>query len=414
MPVLRADRIELAILNLLVDYNDARGRTFRIPTMQSWLMPTIGDTSDREVIDSLMTLFEDGIVAIERFMGQAGYVPYQLEEGTAYFCGPDIRCRAKPRARRRQQELSGGNRTGIFVSHFGPESPIALHLKKFILASFTPAIPVFVSSDYDSIPSGEWFQKILEGLRKSEAIICLLSPVSIERRWINFEAGFGFGAESEVIPLVWGKLDKSAVGMPLGQLQARALGDPGDVKAMMKALATRCRLSFNESSLDAFVEALPAIEAKVPFAELAVRLFRSKGGVVQLSIQNMGTRQLDMVEAELLMPQQLNRDGANWFNAWEPVTEHRRFKGANGINYVGIALTVHPANRSYLGIDPLRPIITPEMGEYVVPGIGIHLPPNLSPDELALPICYSVQSRQAHIGPEFLPISEIPFGEFGD
>jgi hypothetical protein len=83
----------------------------------------------REVIDSLMTLFEDGIVAIERFMGQAGYVPYQLEEGTAYFCGPDIRYRAKPRARRRQQELSGGHRTGIFVSHFGPESPIALDLK---------------------------------------------------------------------------------------------------------------------------------------------------------------------------------------------------------------------------------------------------------------------------------------------
>ena len=49
--------------------------------MQSWLMPTIGDTSDREVIDSLMTLFEDGIVAIERFMGQAGYVPYEIPFG---------------------------------------------------------------------------------------------------------------------------------------------------------------------------------------------------------------------------------------------------------------------------------------------------------------------------------------------
>jgi hypothetical protein len=185
--------------------------------MQSWLTPTIGRTSDREVIDSPMMLFEDGIVAIERYMGQAGYVPYRLEEGTAYSYGPDIRCRAKPRATRRQQELSGGDRTGIFVSQFGPESPIALHLKELIRASFTPAIPVFVSSDYDSIPSGEWFRKILEGLRKSEAIICWLSPVSIERRRINFEAGFGFGAESKVIPVVWGKLNKSDIGTPLGQ-----------------------------------------------------------------------------------------------------------------------------------------------------------------------------------------------------
>ena len=284
-----------------------------------------------------------------------------------------------------------------------------MHLKKFIRAALTPEVPVFVSSDYDSIPSGDWYRAILDGLRKSEAIICLLSPVSIDRRWINFEAGFGFGAESEVIPLVWGRLDKGGIGMPLGPLQARALTDPEDVRAMMKALATRCRISFNESLLDAFMEALPAVQAKVPSTELVVRLFRNKDGMVQLSIQNIGTRQLDMVEAELLMPQQLNRGSGNWFQPWEPVTERRYLSGPNGINYTGIALTIHPPNRSHLGINPLRPILTTEMGECVVPGIGIHLPLDLSPDEMELPICYSVQSRQAHAGPEFLPISQIPF-----
>jgi len=338
-------------------------------------------------------------------------VPYDPLKGTAYFYDGAFRSKCLPGARRRQQELAKGKRSGIFISHFGPESPIAVHLQAFIGASMTPTIPVFVSSDYDSIPSGEWYQAILNGLRRSESIICLLSPVSIDRRWINFEAGFGFGAESEVIPLVWGRQDKGDIGMPLSPLQARALSDPLDVKAMMKALATRCRLSFNESLLDAFMEALPQIIAKVPSSELAVRIFRNKDGMVQLSMRNTGTRMLDMVEAELLMPQQLNRGSANSFQAWEPVTERRYFVAPDGVRYAGIALTVHHSTQLHLGINPLRPILTPAMGECPIPGIGLHLPKTLTADEEALPIYYSVLSRQSPVGPIPIPIPDIPLSD---
>lgn len=405
--MLRADQIELAILNLLIDYHEPGGPTFRIPMLQSWLKPVIGDASDREVIDSLMILFENDMIAIERYRGQAVYVPYELSEGTAYFYGPDIRCRARQKARRRQQELARGSRRGIFISHISPEAPVACHLKNLLLASLWPPVPVFVSSDYDSIPSGEWYPAILKGLRDSGVVISLLSPASLEKRWINFEAGFGIGEEAAVIPLVWGGLERGDIGMPLGQLQARDLSDPSAVRALLDILAAHCRVIAKLERLDAFMNDLPSVVARVPTTELAVKLFRD-GAVVRISIQNLGTRQLELAEVELLVPQQLSAN--NSFQEYQPVRQARYAKD-NGITFVGNALTIHASNVLHLGVNPLTPFLTAQMGEYVVAGLGAHLPPNLTEEQKRLPIRYTVQSRQLCVGPVSVPIGEIPLRE---
>jgi hypothetical protein len=100
------------------------------------------------------------------------------------------RCKPKPRARRRQQELAGNNRQAIFISHIGEERPLALRLQSFLEIALSPKPSVFVSSDYDSIRSGEeWYRAILDGVRRSQAVIALVSPESVKRPWINFEAG---------------------------------------------------------------------------------------------------------------------------------------------------------------------------------------------------------------------------------
>ena len=68
---------------------------------------------------------------------------------------------------------------------------------------FSRDLPIFVSSDYESITGGDvWFAKIVEGVRSSSVIIVLSSPDSLGGRWINFEAGVGVGADSTVIPVV--------------------------------------------------------------------------------------------------------------------------------------------------------------------------------------------------------------------
>jgi hypothetical protein len=53
---------------------------------------------------------------------------------------------------------------GIFISHIGDEAPVADALKAYLMRCFGPSLQVFVSSDYDSIATGEeWYRAIVRG-----------------------------------------------------------------------------------------------------------------------------------------------------------------------------------------------------------------------------------------------------------
>jgi len=66
----------------------------------------------------------------------------------------------------------------------------------------------------------------------ARVILVLLSEVSVERRWINFEGGVGIGAQAQVVPIVHRKFTKGNIGLPLSVLQARNLHDPDDVRGL--------------------------------------------------------------------------------------------------------------------------------------------------------------------------------------
>jgi hypothetical protein len=59
----------------------------------------------------------------------------------------------------------------------------------------------------------------------------------------------------------------------------------------------------------------------------------------------------------------------------------------------------------HLGVDPLRPIITPEMGEILVRGVSL---PLQNPDQHnGLTIRYRVSAKQASVGPKMVAIGEL-------
>ena len=370
--MLRADQVELAILNLLVDWPDVGGRTFLLQLLESTVSSQIGAVSDRELVETLIVLIEKKLVFIDQYRGSR-FVPYDSNEGTACFYGQQFRCRALPRARRRQQELGRGNRHGVFISHIGEERPIALRIQRLLGESLAGSAPVFVSSDYKSILSGEpWYEAILTGLRRSEVIISLLSPFSIDRRWINFEAGIGMGQESKVMPVVWRGLQKGEVEMPLGHLQVRDLHDRGDLKALLQDLATVCHTTLNEAAIPPFLDDLPGLAVSAPSQGLSASLFR-EGRRVRVAIQNTGTRVIELQEAEMLIPEALSSN--NSFQEYQPVLQRRTAK-EGGVRYVGSCLTTSPSTFLYLGVNPLRPILAPET-EYIPEHLGVNLPERL-------------------------------------
>lgn len=86
----------------------------------------------------------------------------------------------------------------VFISHIDDEKEIAGAFKTLIEKEFLGLIDVFVSSHARSIELGQrWLDEITKALKhcKIEFIIC--SPISIQRPWINFEAGAGGYAKSQ-------------------------------------------------------------------------------------------------------------------------------------------------------------------------------------------------------------------------
>ena len=394
--LLRADRIELALLSLILDWTGgAPGPTFRLHQYRQAVQPAVEDATDVEVVESLRILHENNLIEIDRYAGFTP-VPYDQRESDAFFftTAEAFRCRARPRARRRQQELTGINRHGIFISHINEERPLALRLQKLLETALSPKPPVFVSSDYDSIRSGEeWYRAILLGIRRSEAVVVLLSPQSIDRRWINFEAGIGLGQESQVIPVVWRGLTKEEVSFPLGQLHARELDEGDECAALLRHLAAVCRLELNETMVAEFIADAEKLRHTIPFSGMKATVFR-QGRIVGLSIQNTGNKPLDMIEAELLVAEPLSHTAV--LTAHSPVRETIR-RDADGVKLRGYKLTTIPSPRPHLGFEQLTHTLIKEAGEIFLTGINISLPERIPEEHHSLPVHFRVSRSLSEI-----------------
>ena len=89
---------------------------------------------------------------------------------------------------------------------------------------------MFVASRAGDIPPGaDWLDTIEAELEEADAYVLLLTPQSVERRWLWYESGAAWMSERPFVPLVAAGLGKGDVPYPLGALQALSLEDPADV-----------------------------------------------------------------------------------------------------------------------------------------------------------------------------------------
>lgn len=107
-------------------------------------------------------------------------------------------------------------KTLVFISHITPEKEVAIAFKELIEESFLNMIEVFVSSDGESINMGQrWLESITVALKKCSIEIVLCSPQSVQRPWINFEAGAAWIRDIPVIPLCHSGMEPSKLPVPL-------------------------------------------------------------------------------------------------------------------------------------------------------------------------------------------------------
>ena len=126
----------------------------------------------------------------------------------------------------------------IFISHISEEKTLAIELKRLIENSFLGMMDVFVSSDENSVSSGQrWLDDITDALANCSVEIILCSPVSVKRPWINFEAGAGWIRKIPVIPLCHSGMDVSKLPIPLNLLQAVRISEIPSLKLIFPVLA---------------------------------------------------------------------------------------------------------------------------------------------------------------------------------
>lgn len=110
----------------------------------------------------------------------------------------------------------------IFISFIHEELRVAEAVQRFIGKKLGDGVRPFLSSDQWSIRAGEmWMDRIVEELKSARVVISMLSPVSVRRPWVNFEAGAAWMMEgTKLIPVCFGGLTKESLPKPYSSIQA--------------------------------------------------------------------------------------------------------------------------------------------------------------------------------------------------
>lgn len=153
----------------------------------------------------------------------------------------------------------------IFISHITPDRDLAALLKEKIEKHFLNLVNVFVSSDQESIKAGaSWLDALQRALKTASLEIVLCSPASINRPWINFEAGAAWLQGIPVVPMCHSGLEPHQLPMPLSALQGGKVSDSSTYLRLYSRIAEFVPCDCPEVDMQRLAELAAALETTGP------------------------------------------------------------------------------------------------------------------------------------------------------
>lgn len=139
----------------------------------------------------------------------------------------------------------------LFLSHDHRDQPLARALAGALNRITLGQLEVWFSSDLSPDggiqPGRVWLDEIRTRLRRSKAILVLLTKRSVSRPWLLFESGFGAGMTGhEIIPICIGVNPGRDVPFPLGMYQSFQLADYESLKGFAVKLLKAYGIAFDE------------------------------------------------------------------------------------------------------------------------------------------------------------------------
>lgn len=126
------------------------------------------------------------------------------------------------------------NMAKIFISFIHEEAEVAAALQQLIRAKLERDDDVFLASEWQIYAGEDWLRKITAELRESKVVVLLLSPCSVRRPWVNFEAGGAWLASKVLIPVRHAGLALERLPTPYSSLQSLVI--PNDVEYLITSI----------------------------------------------------------------------------------------------------------------------------------------------------------------------------------
>jgi len=137
----------------------------------------------------------------------------------------------------------------LFFSHYNEDKDIVAILSKLFKEVSLGIIQPWDSSLLE--PGQVWLDQIRNNLQSCEAVIVLLTPKSINSRWLNFESGIGEGLPMcEVIPIGIGLKSYEEIPYPLAMYQASLIRTYDEFIIFISKLLLKFKFKFEKSKFE--------------------------------------------------------------------------------------------------------------------------------------------------------------------
>src|SRR5713101_2071922 len=123
----------------------------------------------------------------------------------------------------------------VLISFIHEEEKVATSLQQLLRAQFDKS-KIFLSADEWQIHAGEqWLEKIRAELEAAKIVALMLSPRSVSRPWVNFEAGGAWLTGKVIVPVCFCGLKKGSLPKPYSNFQAVEI--PEDTYYLIRSIS---------------------------------------------------------------------------------------------------------------------------------------------------------------------------------
>lgn len=219
----------------------------------------------------------------------------------------------------------------VFLSHSGKDSIIINKIGTKIKEITGQEIPIFLSSDGQSLKLGKnWVSQIEAALKDSVLMFVFLSNHSIGSPWVLFELGHAYGRTIDVVPVGLPGIDIGSLPQPISLIQGFNIQNHNSMNNLISKINERFDKSyplnftqddferiFHESSSNAYRNTFKYIESivfylqdklKYSFIDIipeSYRIFRDKKIPIQYTDNLLNLDSLKLLHETGISPERI-------------------------------------------------------------------------------------------------------------